>query len=672
MVTLRNIELEILRFHRRVAAAALVVGIGLLLIVARAAYLQIWRYDAMAAQAEGNRTAIEPLAPVRGDLFDRRGEIVARNHASYALELIRSETQDLEKTLEQLKQIIDLSDHDIQRFKRRVNDASMREPVLLRRDLSVTELARFAARQYALPGVHVRAMLVREYPLGATAGHILGYLGRISLADREAMQDWPEEDQANYRGATEMGKRGIERSYERELHGVAGYLRMETSARGHTTRELERVPAQAGRPLSLTIDMRLQQLVERLFGERRGALVAMHPQTGEVLAMVSMPTFDPNLFVGGIDVDSWRALNDSIDRPLLNRALNGTYPPGSTYKPFMALLALRSGKRGPNTIVSDPGYWMLGDHKFRSHGDTVLGPVNLYTSIAQSSNVYYYSLAYELGIDAIHSFMAPFGFGQRTGIDLYGESRGVLPSKEWKAQAFGGKRGQWYAGDTVSLGIGQGFNSFTILQLATATSALANGGFRVRPHVVQQAADLARQVEATIEGDTADATLPHRTDLGINPQHLKWVKDAMVGVTIEGTSRGAFMGTPYSSAGKTGTAQAVTIAQSNKYDAAKLEERQRDHSLYIAFAPAENPEIALAVIVENAGFGSTGAAPIARRVFDYWLLNRYPSEADIEAVSKGRTMAPIGPARAADSIPLRFVERDLSVPLARQNAIVQK
>ena len=650
MVTLRNVELEILRFHRRLAAAALVVGIGLVLIAARAAYLQIWRYDAMSAQAEGNRTAIEPISPVRGDIFDRAGSIVARNHAAYGLEIIRSETPDLDDTLDKLRQILALSDQDIQKFMRRARDATRREPVMLRQELSASELARFAAQQYALPGVKVRAMLVREYPLGATAGHVLGYLGRISMADREAMLDWPDEMQADYRGTNEIGKRGLEQSYEQDLHGTAGYLRMETSARGHTTRELERVPAKAGRTLSLTVDMRLQQLIERLYGQRRGALVAIQPQTGEVLALVSMPTFDPNLFVGGIDVESWRALNESIDRPLLNRAVNGTYPPGSTYKPFMALLALSSGKRGPKTVISDPGYWMLGEHKFRSHGDNALGPVNLRTSIIQSSNVYYYSLAYELGVDAIHAFMAPFGFGQRTGVDLVSESRGVLPSREWKAQAFGGKRGQWYPGDTVSLGIGQGFNSFTMMQLATATSALANGGFRVTPHLVRPA-----QTSGSAE-DGASAPV----SLGLNPQHLAWVKQAMVDVTLEGTSRAAFAGAPYLSAGKTGTAQAVTIRQGDKYDAAKLEERKRDHSLYIAFAPADNPQIALAAIVENAGFGSTGAAPIARRVFDYWLLNKYPSEEDIKAVAKSQATAPIGVQRDAQSIPLEFIRRELN------------
>jgi penicillin-binding protein 2 len=417
-------------------------------------------------------------------------------------------------------------------------------------------------------------------------------------------------------------------------------LRMEASAGGHTVRELERVPPLPGSQLQLTIDIKLQQMVESLFGERRGALVALQPKTGEVLAMVSMPSFDPNLFIDGIDVASWKGLNESLDRPLLNRALNGTYPPGSTYKPFMALLALRSGKRTAQTVIQDPGYWMLGSHKFRSHGDIALGPVNLYKSIVESSNIYYYSLAYDLGVDAIHDFMAPFGFGQLTGIDLTGETKGLLPNKAWKASAF--KRpslGTWIPGDTISLGIGQGFNSFTVLQLATATSGIANGGYRITPHLVQA------------EGDEHPEK-PQGQALGLRAKDLQAVTQAMVGVTVEGTSRGAFANAAYTSAGKTGTAQAVTIGQTDKYDARKLAERKRDHSLYIAFAPAEDPQIAVAAVVENAGFGSTSAAPIARRVFDYWLQGLYPSEDDIAAVARGAALTPIGVARAVTDVPL--------------------
>ena len=640
MSILRNIEQDLLRFRTRVFVAAVLVALGLVLLASRALYLQVVRYQSLAAQAEGNRTAIEPIAPRRGDILDRNGVVLARNHAAFSLEVIRSEVPDLEQTLAALSKVVELSERDLKRFERRGRDARKRDPILLRNDLTPEELARFAAQQYHFSGVRVRTRLVREYPMGAVAGHTLGYIGRISLRDREAMRDWPDEDQANYRGTEDIGKRGLELSYERELHGSSGFLRMEASAGGHTVRELARVPPLSGSQLKLTLDIKLQQLVESLFGDRRGALVALQPQTGEVLAMASMPSFDPNLFIDGIDVASWKSLNESIDRPLLNRALNGTYPPGSTYKPFMALLALHTGKRTAQTVIQDPGYWMLGNHKFRSHGDEVLGAVNMSKSIVMSSNVYYYSLAYELGVDTIHDFMAPFSFGQLTGIDLIGESTGLLPSKAWKAQAFKKpSQGVWVPGDTVSLGIGQGFNSFTILQMATATSAIANGGYRITPHLVQ--ADGDQQPNQT-----------HGSSLGIQPKDLKVVIDAMTEVTHTGTSRGAFAGAPYTSAGKTGTAQAVTIGQEDKYNARKLAERKRDHSLYIAFAPADHPQIALAAIVENAGFGSTSAAPIARRVFDYWLQGQYPSEADIKAVAQGTALTPVGTPRAVTEVGL--------------------
>ena len=637
MATLRNIELDLSRFQTRVWVAAGLVSLGLCLILARAFYLQVMRHDVLQAQAEGNRIAIEPIPPRRGDIFDRHGLALARNDKAFVLEIVRSEVKDLSATLSALGRLIVLSESELKRFERRARDSHMQEPVQLRADLNQEELARISARLFELPGVRMRTRYVRHYPLGKVAGHTLGYIGRISSSDRDAMREWDDEVQANYRGTQEIGKRGVEYSYEQTLHGNTGFLRMETAADGTATRELERVSPAPGKVLTLTLDIKLQQLIEQLYGDRRGALVALEPNTGEVLAMVSMPNFDPNLFIDGIDVENWKRLNESIDRPLLNRAVNGTYPPGSTYKPFMALLALKSGARTATTVINDPGFWMLGKHRFRSHGDHGLGGVDLTQSIIKSSNVYYYSLAYELGVDAIHDFMAPFGFGQPTGIDLSGESLGVLPNKAWKAQTFGGRKGNWVPGDTPSLGIGQGYNNFTMLQLATATAALANGGQRITPHLVR-----------LIDGQPVQVPAPQ--SLGIKPVDLQVVNRAMVGVTLQGTSRGAFADAPYRSAGKTGTAQAVTIAQSDKYDADKLAERKRDHSLYIAFAPAEKPQVALAIVVENAGFGSTSAAPIARRVFDYLLLGRYPSEADIRAVQKGEALTPIGPSTPIDSI----------------------
>ncbi|RYY66464.1 MAG: penicillin-binding protein 2, partial [Comamonadaceae bacterium] len=400
-------------------------------------------------------------------------------------------------------------------------------------------------------------------------------------------------------------------------------------------------PATPGDTVVLAIDIKLQRLVEDMYGDRRGALVAIDPKTGEILAFVSKPTFDPNLFVDGIDQENWALLNESIEKPLLNRALRGTYPPGSTYKPFMGLAALQTGKRTASQITQDNGSWAFGGHVFRSHGDHGLGPVDLTRAIALSSNVYFYSLANDMGVDLMHDFMKPLGFGQHTGIDIQGEVRGVLPSQEWKRNYY--KRPEhkkWYAGETISLGIGQGYNSFTMLQLAQATAVLANGGVKNKPHLVIATQDAMTKQREMIPREPAQ-------DLGFKPENVELIRKAMVGVTQGGTGSRVFAGAGYVSGGKTGTAQAVTVAQGTKYNASKLEEHQRDHALYIAFAPAEDPKIIVAAIVENAGFGAASAAPITRRVFDYWLMNQYPSEEDLAAVRQGKAAAPIGTPRLA-------------------------
>jgi penicillin-binding protein 2 len=425
----------------------------------------------------------------------------------------------------------------------------------------------------------------------------------------------------------------------------SGFDRVETSAGGRAVRSLANTPATPGNTVVLSIDIQLQKLVEDMFGQRRGALVAIDPRNGEVLAFVSKPTFDPNLFVEGIDVENWKALNESVDKPLLNRALRGTYPPGSTYKPFMALAALETGTRSAATAVNDPGFWMFGNHRFRSHGDNSLGAVDLHRSIVKSSNTYYYSLANEMGVDAMHDFMAPLGFGQITGIDLRGEVRGVLPNQAWKRRTYKRPEQQkWYAGETISLGIGQGYNTFTMLQVAHAMATLANGGVKYRPHLTLATEDVVTRERTS--------TVPNEpTHLGYKPQHVQTVLRAMQAVTTEGTSARVFAGAGYASGGKTGTAQAVTIGQKDRYDARKLEEHQRDHSLYVAFAPMEAPRVALAVIVENAGFGSAHAAPIARRVFDYLLMDQYPNPQDLAAVQKGQAAAPIGTPLKASEMP---------------------
>ncbi len=643
MIALRDVEADLSRFRLRVWLALLLVIVAFGLVGARAVYLQVLRHDDLKAQAESNRTAVLPIVPHRGLILDRNGAPLATNYSAYTLEINPSRVGDLDEVIEALGEIVDIQLRDKRRFKRLREESRNFDSLPIRTRLTDEEVARFTAQRYRFPGVEIKARLFRQYPMGEAGSHVVGYIGRINQAEKTRMEDWPDEDRANYRGTEYNGKLGNEQSYEQELHGQTGFDQIETSAGGRAVRTLARTPATPGNTVVLTLDIKLQRLVEEMFGERRGALVALDPNTGEVLAFVSKPTFDPNLFVEGIDVENWRMLNESLDKPLLNRALRGTYPPGSTYKPFMGLAALALGKRTPQSITQDPGFWMFGNHRFRSHGDGGLGAVDLHRSIVKSSNVYYYALANDLGVDAIHDFMAPLGFGQITGLDMRGEVRGVLPSQAWKRASYKRPEQQrWYAGETISLGIGQGYNSFTMLQLAQATGIVANRGVRHTPHI-------GLATENAVTGVRTPLPRPPGQRLALDPAHIEHVVRAMVGVTQEGTSTRVFAGAPYLSAGKTGTAQAVTIGQKDKYDARKLEEHQRDHSLYIAFAPAERPTVALAVVVENSGFGAAHAAPIARRVFDYLLLDQYPNAEDMAAVQKGLAAAPIGqPLKASE------------------------
>jgi penicillin-binding protein 2 len=646
MTELRNVEAELGKFRRRVLVASGVVLFAFSLLLARLVWLQVVRHDDFEEQAESNRTAIVPIVPNRGLITDRNGIVLATNYSAYTLEITPSKVaHSLEETIEQLAAVVEISARDKRRFKKLLDESRSFESLPIRTRLSDEEVARFAAQRFRFPGVEIKARLFRQYPYGELASHVIGYIGRINPREKEQIEDWPEEQQVNYKGTEYIGKLGIEQSFEQQLHGITGVEQVETSAGGRAVRKLASNPATPGNTIKLSIDIKLQKLIEEMYGERRGALVAIDPRNGEVLAFVSMPTFDPNLFVEGIDQENWQILNESINKPLLNRALRGTYPPGSTYKPFMALAALETGKRTAATIINDAGSWTFGGHTFRSHGDHGLGAVDMYRSIVKSSNVYYYSLANELGVDAMHDFMKPLGFGQHTGIDIQGEVRGVLPSQDWKRNYY--KRPEqkkWYAGETISLGIGQGYNTFTMLQLAHATAILANGGTKHTPKLVT-----ATQDALSRSWIPAPRTEPE--SLGYKPEHVAVINRSLVGVTKEGTSARVFAGAGYTSGGKTGTAQAVTIGQKDKYNASKLEEHQRDHALYMAFAPAENPQIALAVIVENAGFGAEHAAPIARRVFDYVLLGQYPSEEDLAAVKKGQAAAPLGKPRKIEEVP---------------------
>jgi len=660
MAILKNIQRELSRFRLRLVAAAGFVLFCFGLLVARLVYLQVMQHEALQDRAEANRITVVPIVPNRGLIKDRNGVVLASNYSAYTLEITPTKVADLDATIEDLSKVIEVQPRDKRRFKRLLEESKNFESLPIRTKLTDAEVARFTAQRFRFPGVEIKARLFRSYPFGEIGSHLLGYIGRINTAEKKAMDDWEEEDLANYRGTEYIGKLGLEQQYERELHGVTGFEQVETSAAGRAVRRLAHRPPTPGNTLNLSIDIKLQALVEQLYGERRGALVAIDPRSGEVLAFVSKPTFDPNLFVDGIDIDNWRDLNENIDKPLLNRALRGTYPPGSTFKPYMAMAALNTGKRDPHLVIQDNLVYSFGGRNFGSAEGDRAGPKDMRLAIITSSNVYFYSLAVEMGVDLIHEQLMPFGFGRKTDIDLQGEVTGDLPSTEWKKKKFKRPEQQkWFPGETVSLGIGQGYNNFTMLQLATAVSTLSTGGLRFKPRLVRDIEDVVRHEDRRVASDALEP-------LPLKPSDVAIIRNAMNGVTQEGTSRAVFVGAPYASGGKTGTAQAIGLRAGQTYSSIKADERKRDHSLYIAFAPVDNPTIAVALIVENAGFGSTSAAPIARRVMDYVLTGAYPSEEDIAKTQLGLTTAPIGTPRRAEDVPLPG--QAASVPVAAASA----
>jgi penicillin-binding protein 2 len=614
MTQLRNPEIEVFQFRARVLVAGLLVLACFGLLVGRFVWLQVFKHEHYLAQAESNRIAVLPIVPNRGLIKDRNGVVIAKNYSAYTLEITPSKVEDLEATIEELGKLVEIQPRDKRRFKKLREETRRFDSIPIRLRLTDEEVARFSAQRWRFPGVELRARLFRNYPLGETGAHMIGYIGRISQRDQERIDKLP--DAADYNGTQYIGKVGVEQSYESELHGSTGYEEVETTAGGRAVRRLSSTPASPGNNLVLSIDIKLQEIVERAFGDRRGALIAIEPKTGDVLAFVSKPGFDPNLFVEGIDPKNWDELNNDPDKPLLNRALRGTYPIGSTYKPFLALGALESGKRRAETVIQDNGVFVFGNHRFRDSAKVPNGPVNMHRSIVVSSDVYYYTLANEMGVNLIHDTMKPWGFGQITGIDVEGEQRGILPSTEWKEKRF---KQKWFPGETISIGIGQGYNAFTLLQLAHATANLANGGVVMKPHLV-------KAIEDPSTGERRLTVPAESYRIPVKPEHLSLVTEAMVGVNTSGTGRVVFAGAPYRVAGKTGTAQVVGIKQNEKYVEARMKERHRDHSLYIAFAPADDPKIALAVIVENGGFGARAAAPIARQAIDYWLLGIVPDK----------------------------------------------
>lgn len=613
---IKNLHFELSQYLTR-----LKVGVGFVLVlglilVSRLIYLQLIKHDHYQSLAESNRIALLPAIPNRGLIVDRNGRILADNFSAYTLEITVSKAGDLDALLDQISGLIEITPKNLRRFKRLLDESHEFETVPLKSKLTDEEVAILAANRYRLPGVEVKARLFRNYPAGEGLSHVVGYIGRINDADLKKLKE--EGRVTNYKGSTHIGKVGIEQTYENLLHGRTGFDQMETDSSGRAVRVLSHVSPVAGNDLVLHLDMELQRVAEHAFGGYRGGLVAIDPNTGGVLAMVSKPGFDPNLFVDGIDPATWKELNESLDKPMVNRPLRGIYPPGSTIKPFMALAALELGLRRPQDAIADPGFYSLPNsrHRYRDWKAGGHGIVDLHKSVVQSCDTYYYRLAVDMGIDRMQGFLSKFGFGAKSGLDMQGESSGLLPSREWKQKRW---NKPWYLGETVIAGIGQGYHLTTPMQLAAATATLANGGTFYRPHLVKSMKDGATRQETVISPEVA-----WKNDF--HPEYLKRVRDAMVDVLKPGgTAVGAGAGAQYTIAGKTGTAQVVGIRQGQKYDERRVAERHRDHALFVAFAPAESPRIALAVLVENGGHGGSTAAPIARAVFDYYLLGKRPA-----------------------------------------------
>jgi len=614
---LKNYRQESYYFRIRLAVAATFVLLCFGILAARLFYLQMAKYEHYHTLAESNRISLVPIVPNRGLIFDKNGVVLAHNFFVYTLEITPARVKNVEETINQLSELVEIGALDRKRFKKILSESQEFESVPLRTHLNEAEAARFAVNRYRFPGVEIKSRLFRHYPQGALGSHLVGYIGRIN--DKDLINLKESGELSNYKGSDHIGKSGLEEYYESVLHGKTGFKQVETDSGGHAVRVLSSTPPVPGDNLILSVDSKLQKIGEDAFGDRRGALVAIQPQTGEVLAYVSMPTFDPNLFIGGIDTESWKALNESLDRPLINRPLRGIYPPGSTFKPFIALAGLEAGRRAPPFSINDPGFFTLpgNTHRYRDWKPQGHGVVDMRKAITISCDTFFYGLAHEMGIHAMTDFVRHFGFGQRSGIDIKGELEGLLPTPEWKKRRW---NQPWYPGETVIFGIGQGYMLATPMQLAQATAIFANNGVAMKPHLVTGIQEASSGIVRPVEQVVTDR-------IELKPENVEIVRKGMEDVTLPGgTAVAVGAGAPYTVAAKTGTAQVVGIKQGEKYDASKLDERHRDHALFIAYAPADDPQIALAVIVENGGSGGSVAGPIARKVMDYYLLGKEPAE----------------------------------------------
>jgi len=626
-------------FRVRLTIIGIIALLGFIALALRFYFLQMYRYDYYHTLAESNRISIVPISPNRGLILDRNGQVLAHNFFVYTLEITPSKIKDLDTTIAELAQLVEINTLDLKRFKKFKAQSHSFESVPIRTHLNEIEAAKFAVNRYRFPGVELKSRLYRHYPYGTLATHAIGYISRINESDLNKLKE--DNVISNYKGTDHIGKAGVEQAYEKELHGVTGFQQVEIDASGQAVRVLSSASPISGNNIVLTIDAKLQSIAEKAFGDRRGSLVAIEPNTGEILAFVSMPSFDPNLFVDGIDYDSWNGLNNSIDKPLINRALRGLYPPGSTFKPFVALAGLEAGKRNPPFSINDAGYYTLPNstHRYRDWKPSGHGIVDMRKAITISCDTFFYGLAMELGIDRLADFVRHFGFGEKTGIDINGEVSGLLPTPDWKKRRY---KQPWYMGETVIVGIGQGYTLVTPMQLAYATATLASGGNAMRPHMVSTITDAKTNIVSTKEHIIEDK-------INLKKENLEIVKLGMTDVTLPGgTASSAFANAGYSTAAKTGTAQVIGIKQNEKYNENNILERHRDHALFIAYAPAESPKIALAVIVENGGHGGSAAGPIARKVMDYYLLGKIPSEEN----SPQETVDPalISPPDTLDSI----------------------
>ncbi len=641
----KNYQHEQYYFRLRLGVAAIIVLLCFGILASRFFFLQMARYQHYQTLAENNRISLVPIVPNRGLILDRNGVLLAHNFFVYTLEITPAKVKDVEETINEVGKLVEVSSLDRKRFKKLRGQSPNFESVPLRTHLNEAEAARFAVNRYRFPGVDIKSRLFRHYPQGKLGSHLIGYIGRINDNDLDSLES--SGDLSNYKGSDHIGKGGLEQYYERNLHGTTGFQQVEIDADGHAVRVLSSTAPVPGDNLILSVDSNLQSIAENAFGNRRGALVAINPSNGEVLAYVSQPTFDPNLFVDGIDSENWKALNESLDKPLINRPLRGIYPPGSTFKPFVAMAGLESGKRTPPFSINDPGFFILpgSQHRYRDWKPGGHGQVDIQRAITISCDTFFYGLAQDLGIKNLTDFVRHFGFGQKTGLDLKGEIEGLLPTPEWKERRF---KQKWYPGETVIVGIGQGYMLVTPLQLAQATAILANNGVAMRPHLVAS-------IQEASSGISRPVSIVSTDKISLNPENIALVKQGMVDVTLPGgTAASVGADSPYVIAAKTGTAQVIGIKQNEKYNESKVSERFRDHALFIAYAPAEAPKIALAVIVENGGHGGSVAGPIARKVMDYYLLGKSPIP-----VAPG-TETPASP--AGDRVEEAPTEGDLEEP----------